>query len=213
PLNRVRRPTLLRRRRILRTGRLRIRHGRPQRPRRRRRTGRSGAARRKCTTSTVGNLRTPGFRFRRPASFRSPTSASIRRLPRRRSRSTDTSTKGWESFPGPTGMRLRPERWAVGERGARLMRAARPIRLPPAIPSDQLEAFYLRLALDQPIASGISAGRALNYGGAAPAGWERRLQPRPFSGSSVGGPFGSSPGGKLPWSTTHMIPDLDGDDQ
>ncbi|TMA46131.1 MAG: DUF4912 domain-containing protein [Deltaproteobacteria bacterium] len=121
--------------------------------------------------------------------------------------------RGWYVRDLPAGIELRPELWAVGERGARLMRAARPIRLPPAIPSDQLEAFYLRLALDQPIASGISAGRALNYGGAAPAGWERRLQPRPFSGSSVGGPFGSSPGGKLPWSATHMIPDLDGDDQ
>src|SRR5437763_1571431 len=121
--------------------------------------------------------------------------------------------RGWYVRDLPAGIELRPELWAVGERGARLMRAARPIRLPPAIPSDQLEAFYLRLALDQPIASGISAGRALNYGGAAPAGWERRLQPRPLSGSSVGGPFGSSPGGKLPWSATPMIPDLDGDDQ
>src|SRR3989440_2943897 len=121
--------------------------------------------------------------------------------------------RGWYLRELPPGLELRVELWAVGERGARLMRAARPARLPPAAPSDQLEAFYLRLALDHPIASGISAGRALNYGGAAPAGWERRLQPRPFSGSSVGGPFGSSPGGKLPWSATHMIPDLDGDDQ
>src|SRR5438067_1739667 len=122
-------------------------------------------------------------------------------------------SRGWYVRELPAGVEVRPELWAVGERGARLMRAARPIRLPPAIPSDQLEAFYLRVALDQSIASGISAGRALNYGGAAPAGWERRVQPRPFSGSSVGGPFGSSPGGKLPWSATHVVPDLDGDDQ
>src|SRR2546421_1530168 len=121
--------------------------------------------------------------------------------------------RGWYVRDLPAGIELRPELWAVGERGQRLMRAARPIRLPPAIPSDQLEAFYLRLALDQSIPSCISSGRALNYGRAPPAGWERRLQPRPFSGSSVGGPFGSSPGGKLPWSATHMIPDLDGDDQ
>jgi Domain of unknown function (DUF4912) len=121
--------------------------------------------------------------------------------------------RGWYVRDLPASIELRPELWAVGERAARLMRAARPIRLPPAIPSDQLEAFYLRLALDQSIVSGIAAGRALNYGGAAPAGWERRLQPRPFSGSSVGGPFGSSPGGKLPWSATHVLPDLDGDDQ
>ncbi|MFL5418464.1 MAG: hypothetical protein ACJ78Y_20855, partial [Myxococcales bacterium] len=88
----------------------------------------------------------------------------------------------------------------------------RPIRLPPAVPSEQLEAFYLRLPLAPSIAAGISAGRPLNYGGAAPAGWERRLQPRAFSGSSFGGPFGSSPGGKLPWSTTHLRPDV-GDDE
>ncbi|HYY53077.1 MAG TPA: DUF4912 domain-containing protein [Myxococcales bacterium] len=121
--------------------------------------------------------------------------------------------RGWYVRDLPAGVELRPELWAVGERGARLMRAARPIRLPPSIPSDQLETFYLRLVLDQSIATGISAGRALNYGGAAPAGWERRLQPRPFSGSSVGGPFGSSPGGKLPWSATHVVPNLDGDDK
>jgi len=41
---------------------------------------------------------------------------------------------------------------------------------------------------------------ARQLGGAAPRGLERRLQPRMFSGSSVGGPFGSSPANKLPWS-------------
>jgi hypothetical protein len=118
--------------------------------------------------------------------------------------------RGWYARDLPAGIELRAELWAVGERGARMMRAARPIRLPPAAPSDQLEAFYLRIPLDQPIAHGISGGRPLSYGGAAPAGWERRLQPRPFSGSSIGAPFGSSPGGKLPWSGTHLMPDLEG---
>jgi uncharacterized protein len=134
-------------------------------------------------------------------------------------------SRGWYVRELPSGTEIRAELWAVGERGARLMRAARPIRLPPELPSDQLEAFYLRLTLDQSIAGGIPAGRPLNYDGAAPAGWERRLQPRAFSGSSVGGPFGSSPGGpfgsspsgpfgsspggKLPWSLTHL-PDLEG---
>jgi hypothetical protein len=87
-----------------------------------------------------------------------------------------------------------------------MIRAARPIRLPPALPSEQLEAFYLRLPLDQPLpkeGSAAGGGRALQYGGAAPAGWERRMQPR---GSSLGM---SSPGGKLPWSTTHLVPPLD----
>jgi hypothetical protein len=86
--------------------------------------------------------------------------------------------------------------------------------LPPALPSDVLEAFYLKLPLDQPLPqNGMSTGRPLNYGGSAPPGWERRLQPRAFSGSSHGGPFGSSPGGKLPWSMTHLLPDLEGGDK
>lgn len=118
--------------------------------------------------------------------------------------------RGWYARDLPAGVELRAELWAVGERGARMMRAARPIKLPPALPSDQLEAFYLSIALDQSIAYGISTGRPLNYGGAAPAGWERRLQPRAFSGSSVGGPFGSSPGNKLPWSATHAVPGVEG---
>lgn len=121
--------------------------------------------------------------------------------------------RGWYVRDLAAGMELRAELWAVGERGSRLMRAGRPIRLPPAQPSDQLETFYLKVTLDQPIAGGIPSGRPLNYGGSAPAGWERRLQPRSFSGSSFGGPFGSSPGGKLPWSMTHlMVPDP-GDDE
>ena len=120
--------------------------------------------------------------------------------------------RGWYVRDLPAAAELRAELWAVGERGSRLMRAARPVRLPPAAPSDQLEAFYLRISLEQPIAGGIPTGRPLNYGGAAPAGWERRLQPRPFSGSSVGGPFGTSPGNKLPWSATHLRPDV-GDDE
>jgi hypothetical protein len=119
--------------------------------------------------------------------------------------------RGWYVRDLPPGVEARAELWAVGERGSRLMRAGRPIRLPPAVPSEQLETFYVRITLDQPIAGGISTGRPLNYGGSAPAGWERRLQPRSFSGSSVGGPFGSSPGSKLPWSMTHLLPDLEGD--
>ena len=98
----------------------------------------------------------------------------------------------------------------MGEKGSRMIRAARPIRLPPAMPSEQLEAFYLRLPLDQPLPREGSAagGRALQYGGAAPAGWERRMQPR---GSSLGM---SSPAGKVPWSTTHaIVPDIDEGDE
>src|SRR5256885_525721 len=77
--------------------------------------------------------------------------------------------RGWYVRELPPGLELRAELWAVGERGARLMRAARPARLPPAVPSEQLEAFYLRLALDQPITGGIPVGRPLNYAGDRPA--------------------------------------------
>src|SRR5437868_14114624 len=110
--------------------------------------------------------------------------------------------RGWYLRELPPGLELRVELWAVGERGARLMRAARPARLPPAAPSEQLEAFYLRLALDQPITGGIPVGRPLNYGGSGSGGWGGRLSARAFRGSSFGGPSGSRPGGPPPWSAT-----------
>lgn len=110
--------------------------------------------------------------------------------------------RGWYVRDLPPGHELRAEMWAVGERGARLLRAARPVKMPPAAPSDQLETFYLRLPLEHSLRDGIQTGRPLNYGGAVLPEWERRLQQRAFSGSSIGGPFGSSPGGSLPWSQT-----------
>jgi len=112
--------------------------------------------------------------------------------------------RGWYLRELPAGNEMRAELWAIGEKGARMLRAARPVKLPPAAPSDQLDAFYLRLPLDQPLREGLTTGRPLNYGGAAPAGWERRLQPRGFDGSSF---FGGSPGGTLPWAT--HVPDVD----
>src|SRR5260370_22975550 len=114
--------------------------------------------------------------------------------------------RGWYVRDLPGGTELRPEIWAVGERGARLLRAARPVRLPPAWPSEQLESFYLHIPFDQPLPrEGLASGRPLSYGGAAPAGWERRLQPRSFSGSSFGGPFRASPPRKTPRSATPPI--------
>jgi hypothetical protein len=106
-------------------------------------------------------------------------------------------SRGWYLRDLPPGVELRAELWAVGEKGARMLRAARPVKLPPAWPSDQLETFYLRLGIGESLREGIP--RAIGYGGADPAGWDRREEPRPFSGSSVHGPFGSSPGSKLPW--------------
>jgi uncharacterized protein len=138
--------------------------------------------------------------------------------------------RGWYLRDLPSGTELRVEIWAVGEKGARLIRAARPVRLPPAVQSDQLEAVYLRLPLDHPLRDGLMRADPLNYGGAAPSEWDRRLHPRIVADSSpgrlpagsIGGggaltssPGGSSPGfssptgGKLPWSATHLVLDLD----
>lgn len=119
--------------------------------------------------------------------------------------------RGWYVRDLPPGAELRAELWAVGEKGARMLRAARPVKLPAAAPSDQLETFYLKLPLDHSLRDGIHSGRPLQYGGAAPSGWERRVQPRTFSDSSQG-PLGSTSGARLPWSMTHlMLPDLEGD--
>lgn len=114
--------------------------------------------------------------------------------------------RGWYLRDLPPGRELRVEMWAVGEKGARMLRAARPVKLPPEAPSDVLEAFYLHMHLERPLPQGgISAGRPLNYGGAAPAGWERRLQPRPFSGSSWGSTYGTA---AEPW-TPNLVPGPD----
>lgn len=118
--------------------------------------------------------------------------------------------RGWYVRELPPGTELRAELWAVGEKGARMLRAARPVKLPAAVPSDQLETFYLRLPLDHSLRDGIHSGGPLNYGGAAPAGWERRVQPR-SAGESSQGPLGTNSGARLPWSMTHlMLPDFEG---
>jgi hypothetical protein len=126
--------------------------------------------------------------------------------------------RGWYLRELPPGLEVRVEIWAVGERGARLLRAARPVRLPAASPSDQLEAVYLTLSLDQSLRDGLTRASPLNYGGAAPVEWDRRLHPRVVAESSPaggppgafnGGPGALSPSGKLPWSMTHLVPDLD----
>ena len=103
--------------------------------------------------------------------------------------------RSWYVRELPAGSDLRAELWALGEKGARMLRATRPVKLPPAVPSDVLEAFYLRLPLDQALSAGLNHGRPLNYGGAAPPGWERRLQPRAFTGSSYGPGLGNGSGG------------------
>src|SRR2546428_1792342 len=110
-------------------------------------------------------------------------------------RETDVhlEARGWYVRELPPGLELRAELWAVGERGARLMRVARPARLPPAAPSEQLEAFYLRLALDQPITGGIPVGRPLNYGGGSPRALARRRCASAVRRPPFRGPFRSGP--------------------
>jgi hypothetical protein len=118
--------------------------------------------------------------------------------------------RGWYLRELPAGLELRVEIWAVGEKGSRLVRAARPVRLPPGIPSDQLEAFYLRVPLEQSLREGLNRGTPLQYGGAAPAEWDRRIHPRIMHASSpsrfppgagAGQPGPSSPAGGHPWSS------------
>lgn len=105
-------------------------------------------------------------------------------------------TRGWYLRDLPVGSELRVELWAMGERGARLLRAARPLRLPPGLPSDQLEAFYVRLDLNQPLPrDGIAGKRALEYVGGPPMEWDRRLDSRHRSDSHPSS-------GSMPWSGT-----------
>lgn len=122
-------------------------------------------------------------------------------------RETDVQleTRGWYVRDLQSGTELRVELWAVGERGARMLRAARPIRLPPSIPSDQLEAFYVRLDLNQPLPKdGVAGKRALEYMGGAPVQWDRRLEERHLAQSHPSS-------GSMPWSAT--LPARPGDEK
>jgi len=57
--------------------------------------------------------------------------------------------RGWYVRELPPGIDLRIELWALGERGMRLIRAARAVRMPPAEPSSVWEEIYLSLLPDQ----------------------------------------------------------------
>jgi hypothetical protein len=119
--------------------------------------------------------------------------------------------RGWYVRELPSALEMRVELWAEGEKGARLLRAARPVRLPPAQPSDILEEFYATLPLGHALRGDpITGGRPLAWkSGAAPPGWERRMQPRWQFTSSRSGAGGGDKGG-LPWSgTVQKTPDDD----
>jgi len=104
--------------------------------------------------------------------------------------------RGWYVRELPSALELRIELWALGERGARMLRAARPIKLPPAQPSDVLDEVYATLPLGSALRGDpVAGGRPLAWkSGAAPPGWERRMQPRY--------PTTSRSGGAVPWSGT-----------
>src|SRR5438105_14001406 len=112
--------------------------------------------------------------------------------------------RGWYVRELPSAMELRVELWAEGEKGARLLRAARPVRLPPAQPSDILEEFYATLPLGQALRrQPITGGRPLAWkSGGAPPGWERRMQPRWQYSSSRSGAGAHNEKSGLPWSGT-----------
>ena len=109
----------------------------------------------------------------------------------------------------PAGSEFRLELWAAGEKGARLMRSGRPVRLPPALPSSVLQEFYavLPLGMRLPRDGQVPGGRPLDWkAGAAPPDWERRAETRdgsfrvpstlPWSGSAGGGTGEGGAGGK-----------------
>ncbi|MFL5421590.1 MAG: DUF4912 domain-containing protein [Myxococcales bacterium] len=113
--------------------------------------------------------------------------------------------RGWYVRELPSALELRVELWAEGEKGARLLRAARPVRLPPAQPSDILEEFYATLPLGHALRGDpITGGRPLAWkSGAAPPGWERRMQPRwQFTSSRPGAAGAGGEKSGLPWSGT-----------
>ncbi|HEX9604289.1 MAG TPA: DUF4912 domain-containing protein [Myxococcales bacterium] len=105
-------------------------------------------------------------------------------------------SRGWYVRELPSALELRVELWALGDRGARMLRAARPIKLPPAQPSDVLDEVYASLPLGSALRGDpVAGGRPLAWkSGGAPPGWERRMQPRHSATSRSGG--------KVPWSGT-----------
>jgi hypothetical protein len=107
--------------------------------------------------------------------------------------------RGWYVRELPSALELRIELWALGERGARMLRAARPIKLPPSAPSDVLDEVYATLPLGSALRGDpVIGGRPLAWkSGAAPPGWERRMQPRYSATSSRPGAAGQNP-----WSGT-----------
>lgn len=98
-------------------------------------------------------------------------------------------SRGWYVRDLLPGSELRVELWALGEHGARLLRAARPLRLPPAIPSEDLNLEYLEVPAWQQLG-------ALRQ--------EKRVHaPSASSLATAAEPIEPTHEGALPWSGTH----------
>jgi hypothetical protein len=97
--------------------------------------------------------------------------------------------RGWYVRDLVPGAELRVELWALGEHGARLLRAARPLRLPPAVPSDDLNLEYLEVPAWQQL-GGLRT--------------EKRVHaPAASSLATAAEPLEPVHQGALPWSGTH----------
>ena len=73
--------------------------------------------------------------------------------------------RGWYLRELPSGSELRVELWAVGERGARLVRAARPVRLPPDTASSVWDEIYLTIPPGRKLGRGevLTSGQPLQW--------------------------------------------------
>ncbi len=95
-------------------------------------------------------------------------------------------TRGWYIRELPSGIELRVELWAVGERGARLVRAARPVRLPPDVPSDVWDELYVTIPAEGKLEKHDPMHQPLKVRAGEPAPPPRPERPRSggFLGSS-----------------------------
>ena len=98
----------------------------------------------------------------------------------------ELESHGWYLRDLPAGIDLRVELWAVGERGARLIRSARPVRLPSAEPSSVCDELYVSIPLQRRLGRGepVSGSQPLQWRSGQPAAPEVRLAPQRFLGSS-----------------------------
>jgi hypothetical protein len=121
--------------------------------------------------------------------------------------------RSWYVHGLPPDAELRAELWAAGEKGARLLRSGRPVRLPAAGPSSAREELYAVLPLDVPLPRDgqLSGGRPLDWkAGAEPPDWDRRASAR--LGASGRGSLASSSGNSAGFSGAQPAAEKPGDE-